>query len=221
MWPEKVSATSNESLGNANYLNYKRNNIMTMTDFEEMTNIQLKEVCEDFGLEIEAKNPAKPNKKEYLEAIEAFKVKQDATHSDRNAEKEASGRVVKGVDDSKRKPQSQSQLMKLELMRKERVIVRDMQESQTKDEMISVSWGNRMIGRQTEFVDLSGNPQYVRVGAINNLKEAPMTVHEQKSGGGVNMVQKKRFVVVPVEEMSEKELEELANVQKMRNSKLA
>jgi len=189
--------------------------------FEEMTNAELKEACADFGLEVIAKNPAKPNKGEYLAALNEFKAKQDETHAERNEEKAKLEKAEPVKDGSKRKPQSKAQLTKLDLMRKERVIVRDMQESQTKDEMISISWGNRLIGRQTDWVDLSGNPQYVRVGAINNLKDATMTVHAQKPGGGDSMVRKNRFVVVPMEALSEAELEELAAQQKMRNSKIA
>ncbi len=192
-----------------------------MTEFEEMTNVQLKEVCEDFGLEVKAKNPAKPNKAEYLEVLNEFKAQQDMIHGDRNKERASLKVAAPVTDGSKRKPQTPAQLVKLDLMAKERVIVRDMQEAQTKDEMISVSWGNRLIGRQTEWVDLSGNPQYVRKGAINNLKEATMTVHEQKPGGGVNMVRKNRFVVVPVDPLTEHELADLAAQQKMRNSKIA
>ena len=189
--------------------------------FEEMTNAELKEACADFGLEVLAKNPAKPNKGEYLTALNDFKAKQDATHADRIEEKAKVEEAAPVTDGSTRKPQSKDQLLKLDLMRKERVIVRDMQESQTKDEMISISWGNRLIGRKTDWVDLSGNPQYVRVGAINNLKEATMTIHTKTPSGGDTMERKNRFVVVPVEALSEKELEELANQQKLRNSKYA
>ena len=189
-----------------------------MSTFKEMTNAELKEACEDFGLEVIAKNPGKPNKTEYLEALDAFKAKQDEIHGVEPEEEEV---VVVKEKKPSRKVQSAGQLMKLELLRKERVMVRDMQENQTKDEMISVSWGNRLIGRQTDWIDLSGTAQYVRVGAINNLKEASMTVHEAKAGGGVNMVRKNRFVVVSVEAMTEDEIEVLAAQQQMRNSKIA
>lgn len=189
--------------------------------FEDMTNAELKEACEDFGLEVIAKNPAKPNKAEFLEALNSFKAKQDEIHKDKNVEKEAAAEAAPVTDGSKRKPQSKAQLMKLDLFKKDRVIVRDMQESQTKDEMISVSWGNRLIGRQTDWVDLSGEPQYVRRGALGNLKEATMVVHNKKPGGGVSMVRKNRFVVVPVNPLDEKEIEELKAQQAMRNSKLA
>ncbi len=189
--------------------------------FETMTNAELKEACEDFGLTVSARNPAKPNKTEYLEALNAFKAKQDEIHG---IDPEAPVETVDEVTDgSKRKPQSKSKLMKLDLLKKDRVIIRDMQESQTKDEMISVSWGNRLIGRQTDWVDLSGEPQYVRRGALNNLREANMVIHAQKSGGGggASQIGKKRFVVVEVDSLSEAEFAELQAQQKMRNSKLA
>lgn len=186
--------------------------------FQDMTNAELKEACEDFGLTVEAKNPAKPNKTEYLEALTAFKAKQDEIHGvDPEAEPE---KVEKVTDGSKRKPQSSAQLMRLDLFKKDRVMVRDMQESQTKDEMISVSWGNRLIGRQTDWVDLSGEPQYVRRGALGNLREATMVVHVSKENGA-GQVRKKRFVVVEVDNLSEAEFADLAAQQKMRNSKLA
>lgn len=193
------------------------------TPFKDMTNAELKEACEDFGLKVKAKNPAKPNKTEYLEALDAFKATQDAIHGVEEVE-EADEPVeeVKAVKSlkSKRREQSKSQLIKLELMAKKRVIVRDMQETQTKDEMVSVSWGNRLIGRQTDWIDLSGTPQYVRQGALNNLKDASMIVHEAKKGGGDTMVRKNRFVVVDVEALSEDEINALSAQQKMRNSKM-
>lgn len=190
--------------------------------FEDMTNPELKEACEDFGLTVEAKNPAKPNKTEYLVALNAFKAKQDALHGvDADAEPEKTEKVEKVTDGSKRKPQSKARLMKLDLYKKDRVIIHDNQESQTKDEMISVSWGNRLIGRQTDWVDLSGEPQYVRRGALNNLKEATMISHVAKPQGGASQVRKKRFIVVEVEVHTDQEFADLRAQQKMRNSKLA
>ena len=191
------------------------------TKFEEMTNVELKEACKDFGLEVKAKNPAKPNKSEYLKALNDFKAQQDEIHKDKIEAKAKEAEAAPVESGSKRKPQTPAQLMKLELFRKERVVVRDMQEAQTKDELISVSWGNRLIGRQTDWVDLRGEPQYVRVGAINNLKEATMVVHVAKPGGGVQMERKNRFVVVPVDGLTPEELEDLAAKQKVRNSKVA
>jgi len=192
-----------------------------MTQFENMTNAELKEACADFGLEVKAKNPAKPNKTEYLEAIKEFKDTQDALHADKNIEKAKVKEAAPVVDGSKRKPQSKSALQKLDLFKKDRVIVRDMQEGQTKDEMISVSWGNRLIGRQTDWIDLSGEPQYIRRGALGNLREASMVILTPKANGGAGMNRKKRFVVVPADPLTGEEIDELASQQRMRNSKIA
>lgn len=194
--------------------------------FENMTNAQLKEACEEFGLEVIANNPGKPNKAEYLKALADFKAEQDLIHGkdpleDNEEEDEEPAVAVSKATSPKRKPQSQAQLIKLDAMKKDRVIVRDMQESQTKDELISVNWGNRIIGRHTDWVDLSGEPQYVRRGALYNLRDATMSVQQPKKGGGVEMVTKKRFVVVDVPPMTDEELKQLAAVQAMRNSKQA
>ena len=125
------------------------------------------------------------------------------------------------TDGSKRKPQTTKQLIRLDLFNKVRCVIHDQQDSQTKDEMISVSWGNRTTGGQTDFVDLSGEPQYVRRGALNNLKEATMTSHISKANGGVDMQSKKRFIVVETEGLTAEELADLANKQKLRTAKYA
>ena len=190
--------------------------------FENMTNAELKEACEEFGLEVVANNPSKPNKAEYLKTLNDFKDTQDKIHGVKDTDEEPAKTepVVKDAS-SKRKPQTRAQLVKLDAMKKDRVIVRDMQETQTKDELISVNWGNKLIGRHTDWVDLSGEPQYVRRGALYNLRDATMSVQQPKPGGGVEMVTKKRFVVMDVDPMTDAELKQLASVQSMRNSKQA
>jgi len=187
------------------------------TTFEDMTNAELKEACEDFGLEVKAKNPQKPNKSEYLEALGEFKAAQAELRSDKPVSKEPAA----VTDGSKRKPQSTAQLIRLDLFNKVRCIVHDQQESQTKDELISVSWGNRTTGGQTDMVDLSGEPQYVRRGALTNLRDATMTIHSNKNGGGVDINKKKRFIIVEVDGMTPAELEDLKNKQKLRTAKYA
>ena len=190
-----------------------------MSTFKDMTNAELKEACNDFGLEVKAKNPAKPNKEEYLTALDAFKATQDATHGVEEVKEEE---VVTPPKPGARKVQSAGQLMKLDLFKKDRVIVHDQQESQTKDEMVSISWGNRRIGGQTDWVDVaSGEPQSIRRGAINNLKEATMVTHVSKAKGGASQARKKRFIVVSVDNLTPAEFEALRAQQAMRNSKIA
>ena len=189
--------------------------------FEDMTNEQLKEACKDFDLTVKAKNPAKPNKTEYLEALNEFKASQDKINGIEDVEDvvKEEPKATKGLKGTP-KVQTKAQLLKLDLMRKERVIVRDMQESQTKDEMIPVSWGNR-LGRKQEWIDLSGNPAYVRKGALDNLRDVDMVVHSTDASGKDQMIKKKRFVITSVEGLSSVEIEQLANQQRMRNSKIA
>jgi len=196
---------------------------MNLEDYKELTNAQLKEECADMGIEkvIGSKNPAKPSKDDYLKAISRkLSYEPDEIGEDEVEEEDDSVEEIPTT----RKPQSPAKLARLEMFRKDRVIVHDIQENQTKDkdEVISISWGNRLLGGQTDFVSLNGLPQYVRRGAIKNLLEATTIVHKPKpSGNGVITESVKRFVVTEVAGLTEKELEELANKQKLRNSKYA
>ena len=61
-------------------------------------------------------------------------------------------------------------------MRKERVVIYDMQDTQTKIPAQSITWGNGLIGIHSDVVELaSGKPQYVRRGALANLRLATYT----------------------------------------------
>jgi len=193
------------------------------TAFKDMTNSELKEACVDFGLEVKANNPKRPTKDEYVAVLEAFKVEQARINGidlEEQAALEAEAEVAKKDPTSKRKPQSKVELMKLDLFRKDRVIVHDQQDNQTKDAMVSISWGNRLVGGQTDWVDLSGTPQYIRKGAIQNLKDATCTIQTNKSnGGGVQTETRPRFIVVPVDGLTPEELAALAKKQEARNAK--
>lgn len=191
-------------------------------NYNELTNAQLAEECEDLGIGkvVGSKNPAKPTKADYIKAIEA-KLNYEPLEVDK---KELSEEVDAAAKVPVRKPKSAAKLSRLEMFRKDRVVVHDVQDSQSKDkdEILPVSWGNRMLGGQTDFVALNGEPQYVRRGAINNLIDATTVIHKPNpSGNGVVSEVVKRFIVTEVAGLTEKELAELATKQKMRNSKYA
>ena len=206
-------------------------------DYKDMTNAELSNLAKELNVEVEAKNPGKPNKGELLAALDAFKNKQDIANGVEVDESE--GTIPEDTDTedtpptvtpepegpkpikATKKPSTKAALMRADLFRKERVIVNDNQANQTKDEMISVSWGNRKIGAQTDFVSLTGEEQYIRRGALANLREATYVKHEPKPNGGDQMVITKRFVIADVEGMTQKELDELGNKQAMRNAKYA
>jgi hypothetical protein len=190
-------------------------------DYEEMTNAQLKEECEDLGIEVRgALNPHKPTKADYTAALnKRLNYEVDETVEVVEEPESAADEIP-----TTRKAQSSTKLVRLEMFRKDRVMIHDVQENQSKDkdEIISISWGNRLLGGQTDFVSLNGQPQYVRRGAINNMLEATTTVHSPKPGGNGTITERvKRFVITEVEGLTPDQLEELANKQKMRNSKYA
>jgi len=201
-----------------------RNN-MNSVELEELTNAQLiADYIEPANIEI--KNPKvanKPNKSEIIAAILEHRAKSDAI------KKERMGDTIPVNDATKAnlkpgvvlKPQTKLELMRKELMLKDRVIIHDQQERQTKEETITVSWGNRGIGTFTDLVSLGGEPQYVRRGALNNLKDATTVIQIPKANGGVAKEVRKRFVIQRVEGLTQKELDELAAQQAMRNSKHA
>lgn len=195
---------------------------MNLDEYKALTNAQLAQECEDLGIEkvVGSSNPHKPTKDDYIRAI-SRKLNYEP---DEVEEVEEVEEVKEDEIPNTRKPQSKAQLARLDMFRKDRVIIHDMQENQTKDkdEMLPVSWGNRLLGGQTDFVSLNGEPQYVRRGALKNLEDATTVIHEPKpNGNGVHARVVKRFVVTPVAGLTQAELDELATKQRMRNAKYA
>jgi len=191
-------------------------------DYKELTNKELEDIVEVAGITVEAKNSAKPNKTELVDAIEAFNAKNNKIKKD--SEIKLPDNVGKGLKEGvKRRPQTYEELQRLDLFTKDRVIINDRQENQTKDESVTVSWGNRTLGGQTDIVPLHNDPQYVRRGALNNLRDATTRIHDpsktNSNGAGTTTVP--RFIIQNVEGLTQKELDELGNVQRMRNSKSA
>ena len=179
--------------------------------FEDMTNAELKEACTDFGLEVKAANPGKPNKAEYLVAINEFKANQDKING--KADDEVTNKTVKPKTVSKVK------LLKLDKLAKEFVIVHDQSEGQTKEEYYPVTWGNRAIG-ETQFIALTGEAQWVTRGALGNLRDTNTVIHKPKPNGGVQTITKPRFIIVPQTPPTKEELAELATKQRIRNAKV-
>ena len=196
---------------------------MNIDAYKELTNAQLKEECTDLGIErvIGSKNPAKPNKDDYIKAIRAKLSYEPVETEEDEVEEEVDAAAEIPTT---RKSQTPAQLSRLEMFRKDRIVLHDVQENQSKDkdEILPVSWGNRMLGGQTDLVALNGEPQYVRRGAIRNLLDATTVIHKPRpNGNGVITEVTKRFIVTEVAGFTAKELAELATKQKMRNSKYA
>ena len=209
---------------------------MSNVNYNEMTNKELQALIDDFELTVQAKTPNKPTKAELIATLEAFKKEQnringiddeDDTENDELVGEDDSGSTKPKVVESAAKPAraySKAERKKLQiadLLRKERVLIYDVQDNQTKTPALTVTWGNSLIGFYTDVINLeSGKPQYVRRGALANLRNATFTrsIQEEEFGPVKNIVEE-RFNIKELDGLTEEEIEILASKQKMFNAK--
>ena len=211
---------------------------MSKVNYEEMTNKELQALIDDFELTLEAKNPSKPTKAELVATLTKFKREQDVLNgntddeendelvndSDSGSEGEntASKKEVKASKPARELSQAERKKLQMaDLLRKERVLVYDVQDNQTKTPAMSVTWGNSLIGFYTDMVNLeSGKPQYIRRGALANLRDATFTrsIQEEEFGPVINQTEF-RFNIRELDGLTEEEIETLAAKQKLFNSK--
>jgi len=172
-------------------------------ELKDMTNAELSEAIVELGLDV----PTKATKVDLIAVIENFAKKTEA--------------VAEPKEEIKEGHSSKTALLRADLFRKERIIVNDNRDTQTKEDVIPSSWGNRKTGGiQTDMVPM-GIPVYVRRGAIANLESARIPVRVPNPKGGEMLEMKPRFSVVRTQGLTEEELAELAVKQSMRNSKYA
>ena len=211
---------------------------MSKVNYEEMTNKELQALIDDFELTLEAKNPSKPTKAELVATLTKFKREQDVlngntddeendelvndSNSGSEGENTASKKEVKASKPARELSQAdRKRLQMADLLRKERVLVYDVQDNQTKTPAMSVTWGNSLIGFYTDMVNLeSGKPQYIRRGALANLRDATFTrsIQEEEFGPVINQTEF-RFNIKELDGLTEEEIETLAAKQKLFNSK--
>lgn len=204
---------------------------MSKVNYEEMTNKELQTLIDDFELTVDSKIPGKPNKAELISRLMAYKVEQDIINGveedeiddaedTKNDELEAAPKVVKAVAQKDLPRDEKRRLQKADLLRKERVIVFDKQSTQTKIPAIPITWGNNLIGTYTDMIDLaSQKPQYIRRGALANLKLATFTESRQdEEFGPVRNVTEFRFVVTEVEGLTDDEIKVLAAQQRVNKT---
>ena len=209
---------------------------MSNVNYNKMTNKELQALIDDFELTVQAKTPNKPTKAELIATLEAFKKEQnringiddeDDTENDELVGEDDSGstkhKTVEGVA-KPAKSYSKAERKKLQmadLLRKERVLIYDVQDNQTKTPALTVTWGNSLIGFYSDVINLeSGKPQYVRRGALANLRNATFTrsIQEEEFGPVKNVVEE-RFNIKELDGLTEEEIEILASKQKMFNAK--
>ena len=202
----------------------------TEENYRTKTNTELKEILEILELTTpKAKNPAKPNKDEMVNALMTYKRSQDEINC---IEPEEGDEIPEETEDEdyeavvvpdakKKRPASKVEklaLLKADLFRKELVIVHDSQTSQTGFSSQTVSWGNRILGVQNDVVKF-GTPWYVRRGALKNLEGSEITENIQEPGGPMKTVTRKRYLITPVEGWTDEELAIRAQDQKIRDAR--
>ena len=209
---------------------------MSNVNYNEMTNKELQALIDDFELTVQAKTPNKPTKAELIATLEAFKKEQnringiddeDDTENDELVGEDNSGSTKPKVVESAAKPAKsyskaeRKKLQTADLLRKERVLIYDVQDNQTKTPALTVTWGNSLIGFYSDVINLeSGKPQYIRRGALANLRNATFTrsIQEEEFGPVKNVVEE-RFNIKELDGLTEEEIEILASKQKMFNAK--
>ena len=205
-------------------------------NYEEMTNKDLQTLIEDFELTVNPKTPGKPTKAELVAVLNAYKTQQDIINGiepevaaedeeeelDTNVEsvsvpkpvepKIAVAKPARELSRNERKA-----LQRADLMRKERVIIHDMQDTQTKVPAMTVTWGNGLVGIHTDVIDLSSSkPQYVRRGALANLRLSTYTQSiQEEEYGPVEQRTEFRFSIKELDGLNEDEIANLAAQQRL------
>jgi len=137
------------------------------------TNSDLQTICDELGLTVEAKNPKKPNKTELITAIEK-NVPSEGVAEEVSAEEYAEFMGTAEVAEEaepvvKKKVRKTRKQLKDELFPLRRVQVTNNDETQTKRDVMFITWGNDVIGHNTDRL-LMGRPWHIREGALRNLK---------------------------------------------------
>ena len=202
---------------------------MSKVNYEEMTNKELQTLIDDFELTVDAKIPSKPTKAELIATLTKFKVQQDVINGvepeveedDENDELVPEKKVVTSKAAKDLPLNERRALQRADLLRKERVLVYDVQDTQTKMPAMTVTWGNSLIGIHSDVINLeSGKPQYIRRGALANMRNATFTrsIQEEEFGPVVNKTEF-RFNIKELDGLTEDEIDALATKQRMMNAK--
>jgi hypothetical protein len=208
----------------------------TKVDYEAMTNKELQTLIDDFELTVNPKTPGKPTKAELVSVLMAFKVEQDIINgveqdeideaNDEEDEKlndelepvlAAKVKASKAIAQKDLPREQRRALQRADLLRKERVIIFDKQNTQTKIPAMPVTWGNTLIGFHTDIINFSHQkPQYVRRGALANLRDATFTYsHQEEEFSSVQQITELRYSITEVEGLTDDEIKVLAAQQRV------
>ena len=207
--------------------------------YESMKNADLKEYCVDEGIDVDSKNVSKPTRKEYIQAIEKFEAiigepvvteefetiadEDDFTKEVAEIKLETLPDGVQEKDQTKkivsRKQKKRAQ--EKELLALKRVIVTSNATNQTKTNGIErISWGNRLIGHQTDNVVI-GKAWHVREGALRNMKGATITQSVQDDDGNqVKFETVDSWVIQYLDPLTKDQINKIAKRQTIRDASI-
>lgn len=195
-----------------------------LENLDEKTNEELKTLIDNLTdegalINIDAKNPSKPNKTELITAINNYKkflAGDDEDELDNELDNEGLKKSseldtpIKKIVKASELPRSQRKKLQIaDKFRKECVIITDTNNMQTPDKAMFVSWGNGLIGHQTDVINLEGRfPQYVRRGALDNLKNVLKRVpYQNDKTDEIKYRYEQRYLITPAAGLSEGELQ--------------
>lgn len=215
-------------------------------ELKDMTNKDLIEYCESEGIDVDSKNVSKPTKTELLEAIKKFEITQalptedeaseaeikdegiipelEMTDADEFLAVEAQKDVANGLQEKqKTKKMTRGQKRRIqynELMPLRRVLITSNSTNQTQTKLHFITWGNGLIGHNTDRVYL-GKPWHVREGALRNLEQAVITEPIQDDEGNqVKFETKPAYNIRRLDPLTEHEREKIAKRQIIRDSSI-
>ncbi len=183
-------------------------------DYGIKSNKELAEICEDRHITVDSKNVSKPTKSEYLAAIEKDEM---ASNEFLNTGSEPV--VAKKPEVKISKAQAKKDMYN-KYMAKKRVVITQNNDSQTKLQHKTFSWGNKVLGHQTDRV-LFGKPWHVRYGALRNIMNASITDSVQNhETGRIDSVSRPAYNVQILTPLTGKEIEVIAKRQTIRDSSI-
>ena len=102
---------------------------------------------------------------------------------------------------------------------KTRVVVTDHDTTQSMEadvleRGVTISWGNKFLGSQTDCVFMHGEPQYVRNGALAAMKTILIPTNSKESTSRT----KARFSITEVEGWTQEKIDELRAQQKLKGN---
>jgi len=198
-------------------INPIRKNKMT---YEDQTNADLSSLIEDLGIEVDAKNPKKPNKAELVAAL----YKYDGVEPEAKEDEEVAVEVVANAKPNAKKTKGQLRREQSnKYMRLIRVTVTSNSSSQTKADprqVMTISWGNELLGYQTDRLIL-GRPWHIHYGALQNLADCVITTSTQNyEKNKIETTVGPAYNIDKMTPLTRVELDKMAKRQTIRDSSL-